>query len=545
MKRTLFIILFALSLTSSLTQPCAAQQWPWRPSDFAPMTELPWTEEGTPLPKVIATIYRDPRPGVRYAVLAEYLRHIPLPGFNEAFTLCTEFEGTQDPGLVVHLILSIWAQRDPEAAWKKAMELLELSVVQGEPSGLERWDGPKLVVANAKALRASKFYLNADCATGFLDGIEERWKRGIKDNTPTRARRIEMLKAFYQRYVEICAAPPPRLAERNDPALYDPYQIRHPEMVIEMFKCKTADLPGKLVATGTSIEAAEVAAGRWLAAQPAKATKIIDALYSKKAKILPLGPPMGAEEHEWLRWVNATSFWFVPLWKRVDQPGMLKWIEAQTKGSDLLYAAHGVMMSETDAETRKRWIKRVDVHDTPPDHLPYLLVYHWAVWNPDDALKAINVSHDESAVTAVFESLYSEDATPWNLSPWRIKFAAELEWEKHPFMVRQILGSVDMMEQWIHVDVGAAARLAFKAITAPEAQEQFPRAKLIEGFAGAETFSTDRDALDEQCFGALRFWAMWKPDEMRAWITTVQGEDMRTALTWLLEHPWGAGADPK
>ena len=29
--------------------------------------------------------------------------------------------------------------------------------------------------------------------------------------------------------------------------------------------------------------------------------------------------------------------------------------------------------------------------------------------------------------------------------------------------------------------------------------------------------------------------------EMKAWIATIKEPDMRKALTWLLEHPWGTG----
>jgi hypothetical protein len=30
---------------------------------------------------------------------------------------------------------------------------------------------------------------------------------------------------------------------------------------------------------------------------------------------------------------------------------------------------------------------------------------------------------------------------------------------------------------------------------------------------------------------------------MRAWLTTMKDKEMRAALTWLLENPWGTGPE--
>ena len=66
-----------------------------------------------------------------------------------------------------------------------------------------------------------------------------------------------------------------------------------------------------------------------------------------------------------------------------------------------------------------------------------------------------------------------------------------------------------------------------------------PREELIRMYDGREGSSDD--AINDRTFCALRMWAVVKPDEMREWIRTVEGEDMQKALTWLLEHPWGTG----
>jgi hypothetical protein len=46
----------------------------------------------------------------------------------------------------------------------------------------------------------------------------------------------------------------------------------------------------------------------------------------------------------------------------------------------------------------------------------------------------------------------------------------------------------------------------------------------------------------DRTFCALRVWAVVKPDEMKKWIATLDDAEMRKALTWLLEHPWGIGS---
>lgn len=45
----------------------------------------------------------------------------------------------------------------------------------------------------------------------------------------------------------------------------------------------------------------------------------------------------------------------------------------------------------------------------------------------------------------------------------------------------------------------------------------------------------------DRTFCALRTWAVVRPDEMKIWIATLKEKDLRTALTWLVENPWGTG----
>jgi hypothetical protein len=66
----------------------------------------------------------------------------------------------------------------------------------------------------------------------------------------------------------------------------------------------------------------------------------------------------------------------------------------------------------------------------------------------------------------------------------------------------------------------------------------FPRKRLIEIFEGRETGDLD-DGLVDRTTCALRVWSVMRPEEVREWIKSQPGEELRKALTWLLENPWG------
>jgi hypothetical protein len=68
------------------------------------------------------------------------------------------------------------------------------------------------------------------------------------------------------------------------------------------------------------------------------------------------------------------------------------------------------------------------------------------------------------------------------------------------------------------------------------------REELIKLFSGDDDFASDADMID-RTFCALRVWAVTKPDQMKAWIATLKEEDLRKALTWLLENPCGTGPE--
>lgn len=531
-----------LAIAGLFAHAGVAQSLPWSPKDFEPLTGLPWVKNKTPMREVITTIFREPRLTVRYAVLAEYLREIPTDDFNDALELCTDLEGTQHPDELVYLILSIWTSRDPEAAWEKTKQLFDLCVIQGEPLDLDNWTNGKITVVNIEALRASKFWLRGFGVEGFVAGIEKLWHYKSWGSGQTtvlpRARRIQLLQEFNQRYITAFAITPGRVSHSPYGHSLDPYAVNLPEMIIQALTCPAHALPELFRSGQVTRESADVAAIRWLSAEPSKALDIIAEVAKKE---LLYETPLRDRHREY------PSLWFLQQWKRLDPPAMKRWTEKrQFNRDEMAEQAYGMLMSDVDADTRKLWLKKAE-DEKSDDGCRARLLMQWAEWNPADAFQALDEKHDQHLVGDVLQSIvYPENGQIWNRSPWGLRFVDELDWARQaPFMLKALLeeSGIIMMEQWVDVDVGQAARFAFKTITTPGAPQIYPRQELIKEFSGGAPFSGDD--FNDRCFCALRFWAMWKPDEMRKWIATVQGADMQKALTWLLEHPWGTGPEPE
>jgi hypothetical protein len=91
-----------------------------------------------------------------------------------------------------------------------------------------------------------------------------------------------------------------------------------------------------------------------------------------------------------------------------------------------------------------------------------------------------------------------------------------------------------VMERWGDIDVGEAARFGLRTMLK---DNLVPKQQLIEMYSGKESGSTD-DGIIDRTFCALRVWAVVRPQEMKKWIET-QDADMRPALLWMLENPWG------
>ncbi|HSI62568.1 MAG TPA: hypothetical protein VLE43_05600, partial [Candidatus Saccharimonadia bacterium] len=96
----------------------------------------------------------------------------------------------------------------------------------------------------------------------------------------------------------------------------------------------------------------------------------------------------------------------------------------------------------------------------------------------------------------------------------------------------------ESMEWWGDIDVGEAARYGVAGLMK---LHHFPQSDLIKFFKGENNEFTDTGDMIDRTFCCLRVWAVVRPDEMKAWIPTIQDSAMRDALTYILENPWGTG----
>ena len=116
-KRWQCSLIIALLFISTMVN-AKAERNNLKPSDFDPLTSLPWKKPGATLEGVLGAIFREPNIGIRYPVLGEYLRTIPLGQLGGAFDMCIDLEGAQTPDYLIEFFLPIWAERDAQGVIK-------------------------------------------------------------------------------------------------------------------------------------------------------------------------------------------------------------------------------------------------------------------------------------------------------------------------------------------------------------------------------------------------------------------------------------------
>ena len=140
-----------------------------RPADFEPLTSLPWKQPDATLESVLDTIFREPNPAIRYPVLAEDLRTIPVRQLGKAFDLCINLEGTQTPDNLVFFFLRIWSKRDATGCWKRTRELFQLVGFEEGWLAYKTWN-TRISVQNISAFAHRNSGSNRSTLEGFPMG---------------------------------------------------------------------------------------------------------------------------------------------------------------------------------------------------------------------------------------------------------------------------------------------------------------------------------------------------------------------------------------
>ena len=497
-----------------------------KPSDFEPLTSLPWEKPNATTEMVLDAIFREPNINIRYPLLADYLRIVPIEDLGKAFDLCIGLEGAQTPNQLVAFFLPIWAKRDPKACWKQTRELFRLV---GFEDGWLIYDGwkkrPRITVQDLNAIQKSSFWLEQSALMSFPLGIEE--------SSLPKKERVRIMKEFADRWFVAFGTWPGRGYSPRGASTWYPDRTNR---WINIFERPQDQLRGLTKSSVSDDETAfELALRRWLQAEPVAAPEIIKTAQETK------WPPLAGQTQE--RSVGPSLELFM-IWAKADLPAMVRWAEPlDIRKDEFARTAKGFLMSRVDAETSERWL--ADAKSTNPEEdFTSPLLADWAKWDAKPAFAAAVATKNAETIVEVADAAVSG---PWGPGPWNTWCLGagaikDFDIAKLSEDLRNgIRGdwAQCVMEAWGEIDVGAAARHGFEFMLATD---YAPRDRLTRFFSGHDEYP-DEGGMIDRTFCALRVWAVVRPKEMKAWIGTLEDAEMRKALTWLLEHPWGTGPE--
>ncbi|MFO1484241.1 MAG: hypothetical protein U1F71_12860 [Verrucomicrobiaceae bacterium] len=492
------------------------------PMDFDPLTTLPWVEkrEDT-LEHVIERIFREPNLHIRYPVLGEYLRQIPTKDLDRAFDQAVALEGTQTPDEMVSFLLYIWAQRDPVSAWKKTRPLFDVVGIEHGWLAFDSWENDPIQVQNRSAIEKSPFWLRRSTLLGFAEGLD--------DSKVSETERVGMMKAFADLWFERFKCWP-----KGGPTTYHGRTPQDACRVISAFNTDSSTLNLSIVSGGSwdCRAGCEVLWRRWLVSHPDRMSDVIESIRSTfwpserwpeptletAAKITP------ELLHVWLR-INALAF---KVWASEVHTDPFLFDAAQI--------ARCMIMTEVPSEQRSRWVSQMLHGEAGTNNIERL-----AEWQPQIAMEsAMLVEGDLELHRLVDSCAYGPwGGVVWNTTHSGFGYLKKYRLKHLPEPLRKKLEpgwfECTFMEQWGDLDIGEAARFGLNLLLT---DLQASRTDLLATLRGSDPPQSD-DGIWDRTFCALRVWAVVRPTEMKKWADIQKSEDLRSALTWLLEHPWG------
>jgi hypothetical protein len=143
----------------------------------------------------------------------------------------------------------------------------------------------------------------------------------------------------------------------------------------------------------------------------------------------------------------------------------------------------------------------------------------------------------------VFESC-ANDSAPSNATHAGFDFVSRFDLSRLPKKVLESRMVTEwptfVLEDWAEVDIGGCARFGMRCLK----QSPWVKWEDLRVFLSGGEMDSDAGSVLDRTFSALRVWAIVRPSEMKAWIATEPDPELRKALTWLLEHPWGTHPEP-
>lgn len=512
-----------------LTASVRAEWMVLKPTEFEPLTSLPWSDESAPMDKVLGAIFREPDLGIRYWVLAEYLRKIPAADIGKAFEMCVLLEGTQNPDNLVALFIPIGVERDPLACWEWVQKLFHVVGIENGVLGYDSWSHPKITVQDLDGIRASPFWIEPDVLKTFPVALDV--------SSLAKEERVKIMKEFAEMWFRAFSSWPgywPGSGSGDDAGRHDSDAQRCLNEILSG-PISREKLDMVLSWTSNSMRLRnlvyELAYRRMLRADPATAAKILKEVRERK--------PSSAEEER--SWVGQPSDELLLVWAKSDLPGMVRWVESLDASElELSLTTKGLLMGLVDVPTRERWLAEAKAA-ARDEHREAFLFATWAQWDLEGALNAApKVGDPEALIGLANLGAYGPwSGQPWNGSRDAFRVLSTFDFSKLPPKIHQLVfdDCYSLMEQWDSMDVAAAARFGFTYL---RRTDYAPREGLIQFFSGKNIYGGE-DGMIDRTFCALRVWAVVKPEEMKKWIATIKDAKIQKALTWLLDNPWGTG----
>ncbi len=473
-----------------------------KPTDFQPLTSLPWLAPHATLESTLDAIYREPDATVRYPVLGRYLWTIPADQLGKAFDLCIAREATDTPNDLIYRFLQIWAARDPQACWKRTQSLFHLVGYDYSWMYYSSWQD-RITVQDIDAIRASPFWISADTLIGFPEGID--------NSTLSKKERHQLIRTFADRWIDSFGKWPERSREDGGPGQYkfdDDAEIGALSIPLDQLNSM-----GQFDSTYNSAGLVEIEERRCLQANPGSAPDII------------------------ARMKQGPSPATLMLWAKGDLPGMIHWADSQNPAkNDLVLEVREYLMAQVDAATRVRWLANARTFD-PKGDCTEDFVGQWAEWDPAGALAAAVTDGRWDVISECARGGVYGAFTTYNTELYGISIVRNFD----PSVISPArrLWAIDqwdaIMEEWGDVDIADAARYGvyfLKRMDTPH------RSDFLKYCSGSDIQPKPGDMM-RRTFNALRVWAVVRPKEMKAWIGALNDPPLQKALTWLLEHPWG------
>jgi hypothetical protein len=480
-----------------------------RPGDFEPLTELPWESPGATLERVLDRIFREPNPTTRYPVLAEYLRTIPGERLADAFDRSIANEGTQTPDDLVEFLLEIWARRGPQACWDRTKQLFHVVGIEEGWLGYDDWGTqPRIKVRDLHAIQRSPFWLRRDSLLSFP------W--GVNDANVPEEEHVKIPKEFADLWLTTFKSWPGY--DRPARSQSSQYSDGGAEFV-RSFRMTDKETRAFLQQPlQTDAGAVEVAMRRALKSDPASGRELIqlrrDISWSKELNRQD-APGLPSTE-------------FLDIWSQVDLAAAVKWADSLDIGKDHSYGMfRGFLMNRIDAATRARWLAQAapDAAGEGPGDLINLLSA-WAASDPEPAVDAALATGNLEIIQDVLASAVPSSPA-LNSTHFGIGFIKRFDLSRLPEKIREnhFLNWEEFLEAWGDIDIGETARYGFDFLLRTD---YAPRENLIKYFSGIDGFTDD--AMADRTFCSLRVWSVVRPEEMEAWIKTVENAEMRNAL---------------